>query len=255
MGEGLEGMAYGVYGMYGVYRVWDTGCGSGVAEYGVWDAGYGMRAVGCGLRFGRCEVRPRSATRMGRPAPAYISHQPSLPEVGVPSSQPRPLSGTTPPVIPAHRKWAYLEGGASAAGREEERGALRWRRRRCWSSSARSPCCPPTARRPSASCTPSVRPGAPSHPAGGSRPLPAASVPRHGRLLTHGAARPAGHGAAGGPEPTAVGGGRCLFGGRCGGAACGVGGSPRAVGLRRVGQRPERPQCCVRGFGVPRWEP
>lgn len=90
MGEGLEGMAYGVYGMYGVYRVWDTGCGSGVAEYGVWDAGYGMRAVGCGLRFGRCEVRPQRATRMGRPAPAYISHQPSLPDVGVPSSQPRP---------------------------------------------------------------------------------------------------------------------------------------------------------------------
>ena len=219
-----------------------------------------MRAMGCGLsgagcgsgdaRFGRRE--PRGWDAPPRPTSPISPH---CRKWACPPHSPAPLSGTTPPVIPAHRKWAYLEGGASAAGREEERGALRWRRRRCWSSSARSPCCPPTARRPSASCTPSVRPGAPSHPAGGSRPLPAASVPRHGRLLTHGAARPAGHGAAGGPEPTAVGGGRCLFGGRCGGAACGVGGSPRAVGLRRVGQRPERPQCCVRGFGVPRWEP
>lgn len=250
MGEGLEGMAYGVYGMYGVYRVWDTGCGSGVAEYGVWDAGYGIRAVGqalqsmgygmrgmgCGLsgagcgsgdaRFGRRE--PRGWDAPPRPTSPISPH---CRKWACPPHSHAPLSGTTPPVIPAHRKWAYLEGGASAAGREEERGAVRWRRRRCWSSSARSPCCPPTARRPSASCTPSVRPGAPSHPAGGSRPLPAASVPRHGRLLTHGAARPAGRGAAGGPEPTAVGGGAVFVWGavrRCGvwgwglPAGCGV---------------------------------
>lgn len=227
MGCRRENRGYGVCDVWGVGQgmqsvgcgVWDTGCGVQDAGCGIWGVGCevrgmgrggGARRAGCGLRVRAVVWGLRCRAPCGcRDAPAYNSHQPSRPEVGASSSSPQapPPPRTTPPAIPRTGSGRPRGGGASAAGREEERAELRWRRRRCWSSSARSPCCPPTARRPSASCTPSVSPGAPRDPSGASRPIPAPSVPRRGRLLTHGAARPAGLGAAG-PEWRGLGGGR-----------------------------------------------
>lgn len=221
-GERIEDMGYVMYG------VWDRGCR-------VWGAGYGIQDVGCRMqdvRYGvwgagygawgwstACRVRAEGAGCGLGAAMSGAMRVPGRPGLQLPSAltagsgrifliPPGPAPPrTTPPAIPRTGSGRPRGGGASAAGREEERAELRWRRRRCWSSSARSPCCPPTARRPSASCTPSVSPGAPRDPSVGSRPIPSPSVPRRGRLLTHGAARPAGLGAAG-PEWRGLGWGR-----------------------------------------------
>lgn len=211
---GVRGRGCGVWGagyrMWGTgCRVWDTGCGGGAR-----DAGAGC---GCGPCFGGCDVGRRADVGTPRPRLQLPSALTAGSGCAFLLFQAPPPRGLHLPPFPRTGSGRPRGGGASAAGREEERAELRWRRRRCWSSSARSPCCPPTARRPSASCTPSVRPGAPRDPSAGARPIPAPSVPRHGRLLTHGAARPAWLGAAGS--------GMAGMGGGLGFAA------PRGVGL------------------------